>query len=592
MRTMSTGNRRIGIALCSGLIYFLSALLTVDPVPDRSVATIWLASPALLALLIVRSRRDWRAMLIGATIASLTASVVRGSGMIAAVPIAVAQIGEVAIAIWLFHRMKIRRSFLGTLARIGRYVLAIGIVAPALGATIAASAAALHFDQAFMPQWRTWFVGHGLGMIALTPLFAMLFSGAIRRWWREAAPTLRGEGLMLLAATAIVAMGVFGQDRLPLLFLPILPVMLTTFRLGLIGAATSTTILAAIGGYATLHDMGPTNFLGDDLHLRLEFLQLYIASTVLTAFPVAADLGRRQSLYRRLRESEARYRLLADHSSDIVLSLDRRGRIAYVSRSIETVAGRSPGQLLGTRALEMVHPSDRDLALVGHRDAIQTPTGTQIVEYRAQVAGGALRWFEAHIRAVTDEHGAVTGTVSMIRDVSHRKSREAELSRAASTDPLTGLVNRRVFDAALAARLDTAARGGRGGCVAVFDLDHFKAVNDRFGHDVGDHVLQCFARIAQGVVGTDDVVARLGGEEFGILFPDADIARAQQLSERLRATLAGSRLTHGGIWVELTASAGIATIDGGASAAAVLRAADRALYVAKAEGRDRLRIAA
>ncbi|MEN2747904.1 diguanylate cyclase [Sphingomonas sp. T9W2] len=589
---MSTEKHRIGIALFSGLIYFLLSLLPIDAAPDQGVATMWLAAPALLALLIVRSRREWRAILIAATIASLTASVVLGYGLVAAVPMAVARIGEVVVAISLFHRMKMRRGFLGTLARIGRYVLAIGIVAPALGATIAAAVAALQHDPSFAQQWRTWFVGHGLGMIALTPLFAMLFSGAIRRWWRGAALPVRGEGMILLAATAIVAMGVFGQDRLPLLFLPILPVMLTTFRLGLIGAATSTTILAAIGGYATLHDMGPTNFLGSDLHLRLEFLQLYIASTVLTAFPVAADLSRRQSLYRRLRESEARYRLLADHSSDIVLSLDRRGRIAYVSRSIEPVVGKSPGQLIGTRALELVHPLDRDLVLVAHRDAIHAPTGTQIVEYRAQVAGDALCWFEAHTRAVTDEHGAVTGTVSMIRDVSHRKSLEAELSRAASTDPLTGLVNRRVFDSALAARLDVAARGGRGGCVAVFDLDHFKAVNDRFGHDAGDHVLQSFARIARGVVGEDDVVARLGGEEFGILFPDADITRAQHLSERLRATLAASRLTHGDILVELTVSAGIATIDGGASAATVLRAADRALYVAKAEGRDRLRLAA
>lgn len=144
---MSTRNHRIGIALFSGLIYFLSALLTIDPVLDRGVATMWLASPALLALLIVRSRREWRAILIGATIASLAASVVLGCGMIAGLPMAVGRIGEVVVAISLFHRMKMRRGFLGTLARIGRYVLAIGIVAPALGATIAASVAALYHDQ-------------------------------------------------------------------------------------------------------------------------------------------------------------------------------------------------------------------------------------------------------------------------------------------------------------------------------------------------------------------------------------------------------------------------------------------------------------
>ncbi|MGN7160083.1 diguanylate cyclase [Sphingomonas sp. SAFR-052] len=589
---MSKRNRRIGIGLFSGLVYFLSAMLAIDPVLNKGVATMWLASPALLALLIVRSRREWAAILIGATIASLAASVVLDFAMVAAVPMAIAKIGEVVVAMWLFHRMKMRRGFLGTLARIGRYVVAIGIVAPALGATIAATVAALQYDQPFTGQWRTWFVGHGLGMIALTPLFAMLFSGVIPRWWRSAAGPTRVEGTVLLVTTTIVAAGVFGQDRLPLLFLPILPVMLTTFRLGLIGAATSTMVLAAVGSYATLHGMGPANFLGGDVHIRLEFLQLYIASTVLTAFPVAADLSRRQSLYRRLRESEARYRLLADHSSDIVLSIDRGGRIVYLSPSIEPVIGKSPSQLLGSRALELVHPTDRDLVLVAHRDAIRAPTGTQIVEYRARVAGGALSWFEAHTRAVTDEDGAVTGTVSMIRDVSHRKSLEAELSRAASTDPLTGLANRRVFDAALAARIAVAAEGGRAGSVAVFDLDHFKAVNDRFGHAVGDHVLQSFARIARRVVREEDVVARLGGEEFGILFPGATVEQARHLGERLRATLAATQLRHGEATVLLTVSAGIASIDSGGSAAAVLRAADRALYAAKAEGRDRLQLAA
>lgn len=589
---MATSKSRLQIGLFSGLIYFILAAVAINPVHSSGVATFWPATPVLLALLIAHSRRKWGAILIGASVGSLLASSLFGFGFFSAFPMAAAKIGEVVVAIGLFSRMKVRRGFLGSLDRIWRYVLTVGIIAPALGATIAAAVTATRYDLPFAHQWRTWFVGHGLSMVALTPLVSLLFSGAATRWWRSATRQMRGEAALLLGATAVVAVGVFGQDRLPLLFLPILPVMLTTFRLGLIGAATSTMVLAAVGGYATLHGVGPANFLGGDIHIRFEFLQLYLASTVLTAFPVAADLSRRQSLYRRLRESEARYRLLADHSSDIVLSIDRQGRIAYLSPSIEPVAGRSPSQLLGTRALQLVHPIDRDLVLVAHRDAIDAPTGTQIVEYRVRVADGALRWFESHTRAVTDENRAVTGTVSMIRDVSHRKSLEAELSRAASTDPLTGLANRRVFDAALAARIEVAAQGERAGSVAVFDLDHFKAINDRFGHDVGDHVLQSFARIARSVVREDDVVARLGGEEFGILFPGADIARAQYLSERLRTTLAATPLRHGEALVELTVSAGIAAIDGGESAAAVLRAADRALYAAKAEGRDRLRLAA
>ncbi|KQM23064.1 hypothetical protein ASE73_02250 [Sphingomonas sp. Leaf24] len=588
---MAIGTSRLRIGLFSGLLYFVLAAIAISPV-HNGVATFWPATPVLLALLLARSRRKWNATLIGATIGSLLASSLFGFGVVSAIPMAVAKIGQVVVAIGLFNRLNVRRGSFGSLDRIWRYVLAFGIVAPALGATIAAAVTATRYDLSFALQWRIWFVGHGLSMVALTPLLSLLFSGAALRWWRGATGRTRREAMVLLTATAVIAVGVFGQNTLPLLFLPILPVMLTTFRLGLIGAAAAIIVLTIIGGYATLHGMGPANYVSDNVHLRLEFLQFYIACTVLTTFPVAADLSRRQSLYRRLRESEARYRVLADHSTDIVLSIDRSGRVGYLSPSIEPILGKTPDALLGSRALEMVHPLDRDIVLVAHRDAIRAPQGTQIVECRMRVTGGALHWFEAHTRAVTDDHGVVSGTVSMVRDVTHRKALEAELSRAASTDPLTGLANRRAFDAALASRIDAAAAGDWGGCVAIFDLDHFKSVNDRFGHDAGDHVLQSFARIARGVLRETDVVARLGGEEFAILFPGADIAHAQFLSERLRATVAATQLRHGQAAVRLTVSAGIASIDVGSSAAGVLRAADRALYAAKAEGRDRLQLAA
>ncbi|MGW8191793.1 diguanylate cyclase [Sphingomonas hankookensis] len=587
---MATNRQRIGLA--TALAYFVFSSLTILSNHQGGLASLAPATPFALALLIARPRRDWTAILIGGTIGSMAATSLFGFGPLAAAPMAIAKVGEVGLAAWLFRKLRGRRGYFGSLDRIGRFVASVGIVAPALGATVAATVAAVKFGLPFDRQWRIWFVGHSLSMITLTPVLSLILSGAIERRWRDASRQLRIEATVLVSATAAVAVAVFFQNERPLLFLPALPVMLTTFRLGLPGAAASAIVLAVIGSYATLHGMGPTSFIGGDLQGRMEFLQFYLACTVLTTFPVAADLSRRQALYRRLRESEARYRLLADHSTDIVLGIDRGGRITYLSPSIEQIVGRNPAQLHGRRALEMVHPVDRDLVLVSHRDALTDVQGTQIVEYRARVTNGALRWFESHTRAVQDDDGRVTGTVSMIRDVSHRKTLEAELSRAASTDPLTGLANRRVFDAALAQRIEIAAQGGIAGCVAVFDIDHFKAVNDRHGHDAGDHVLQAFARIARGVMRDGDVVARLGGEEFGILFPGTGIEQAHCLSERLRTTLAATKLRHGAAIVELTVSAGIAPIDGMGGAAAVLRAADTALYGAKAEGRDRLRLAA
>lgn len=589
---MAIGVTKQRIGLATALAYFVLSSLSILANHQGGLSSVAPATPFVLALLIARPRRDWAAILIGGTVGSLAATSLFGFGMLAAVPMAIAKLGEVGVAAWLFRKLRGRRGYFGSLDRIGRFVAAVGIVAPALGATTAATVVAVKFGLPFERQWRIWFVGHSLSMITMTPVLSLLMTGAIRRHWKSASPQLRIEAAVLITATAAVAVAVFFQDERPLLFLPALPAMLTTFRLGLPGAAASAIVLALIGGYATMQGMGPTNFIDGDLQGRMEFLQFYLACTVLTTFPVAADLSRRQALYRRLRESEARYRLLADHSTDIVLGIDTVGRITYLSPSIEQIVGRNPAQLHGRRALELVHHVDRDLVLVAHRDALTDVRGTQIVEYRARVTNGALRWFESHTRAVLDDGGRVTGTVSMIRDVSHRKTLEAELSRAASTDSLTGLANRRVFDAALAQRIEVAAQGGIAGCVAVFDIDHFKAVNDRHGHEAGDHVLQAFARIARGVMRDGDVVARLGGEEFGILFPGTGIDQAHCLCERLRTTLSATKLRHGSAIVELTVSAGIATIDGMGSAAVVLRAADTALYGAKAEGRDRLRLAA
>lgn len=589
---MATGTFTRRIWLVTALVYFLLASLAIFLNWQGGLSAVAPATPFLLAMLIARPRRDWRPILIGAAIGSMAATTLFGFGAAAAVPMAIAKVGEVGMAAWLFRRLRVRRGYFGSLARIGRFVAAVGIIAPALGATIAASVVVLRFGLPFGAQWRLWFIGHSLSMITLTPILSLLLSGVIGRHWRAAPRQLRIEAVVLLTTTAVVTAVVFFQKAWPLLFLPVLPVMLTTFRLGLPGAAVAAIILALVGGYATAHGYGPTSFIGGDVHERMAFFQFYFACAVLTTFPVGADLSRRQALYRRLRESEARYRLLADHSTDIVLGIDTGGRVTYLSPSIEQIVGRSPAQLHGSRALELVHPVDRDLVLIAHRDALRDVAGTQIVEYRARVSNGALRWFESHTRAVQGDDGRVSGTVSMIRDVSHRKAREAELSRAASTDPLTGLANRRVFDAALAERIAVAADGGIAGCVAVFDIDHFKAVNDRHGHDAGDHALQAFARIARGVMRDGDVVARLGGEEFGVLFPGTGIEQAHCLCERLRATLAATRLRHGPATVELTVSAGIAAIDGTGSAAMVLRAADQALYAAKAGGRDRLRLAA
>ncbi|MGD9694511.1 MAG: diguanylate cyclase [Thermoleophilia bacterium] len=159
----------------------------------------------------------------------------------------------------------------------------------------------------------------------------------------------------------------------------------------------------------------------------------------------------------------------------------------------------------------------------------------------------------------------------------------AELSRRAATDPLTGLVNRGVFEERLAAEVARSRRHGNNLALAIIDLDAFKSVNDRHGHVAGDEVLREMGRRFGSLAREADVVARLGGEEFAWLMPETDGMEAWHAAERLRAEVAALRLPEvGGI----TVSAGVCDLERAGSPVDLYRNADAALYWAKRNGRD------
>jgi diguanylate cyclase (GGDEF)-like protein len=164
--------------------------------------------------------------------------------------------------------------------------------------------------------------------------------------------------------------------------------------------------------------------------------------------------------------------------------------------------------------------------------------------------------------------------------------------RLASTDELTQLANRRHFDEALRAEVIRAERFSDPVAVVVADLDNFKEINDRHGHDAGDLVLQTFADVIRASVRDVDLPARYGGEEFVVLLPGTDAEGGRQLAERLRGALEDlSVATGGGVTVRVTSSFGVAGFPEESSAAALLRAGDRALYRAKAAGKNAVVVA-
>jgi diguanylate cyclase (GGDEF)-like protein len=163
------------------------------------------------------------------------------------------------------------------------------------------------------------------------------------------------------------------------------------------------------------------------------------------------------------------------------------------------------------------------------------------------------------------------------------------LRRLATHDPLTGLLNRREFDRIIAEEEERARRFRNTLSLVIVDLDHFKAVNDAHGHAAGDAVLQEAARRLTGVIRTVDRAARLGGEEFGLILPQTDRAPALEVARRAIAAVGAAPVASpDGLSLAVTASAGVAEMPSDASdAAGLFRAADKALYAAKAAGRNR-----
>ncbi len=175
-------------------------------------------------------------------------------------------------------------------------------------------------------------------------------------------------------------------------------------------------------------------------------------------------------------------------------------------------------------------------------------------------------------------------------DETDKKNREAELTRLAMIDPLTRVFNRLALNEAFSFECDRAERSNEQFHVAVMDIDHFKQINDQYGHDVGDSALQQVVDVTRSCIRTSDYIARLGGEEFAILMPNSTAGQAYRVAERIRAEIAGADFVLDGHRERITASLGVSSAGNRHrdDLKEAIRLADKALYQAKADGRNRV----
>jgi diguanylate cyclase (GGDEF)-like protein len=286
---------------------------------------------------------------------------------------------------------------------------------------------------------------------------------------------------------------------------------------------------------------------------------------------------------RAIRQTENWYRALVLHSSDLITILDGEYRCRYQSPGAASAITDSDGLSAGRSFLRMVHPEDRHIV----QDALErvkiAGTDTAIVEWRLGLSGNEPRYFETIISNRLDDE-VVAGLVLNSRDVTDRKRLESQLTQMAFHDPLTTLPNRASFFRMLSRAMEEVDEG-RAVALLFVDIDDFKYVNDTYGHDIGDAILQQFSDRLLQSIRPSDLVSRLAGDEFTVMLPDIqDASEARSVAERIL-----ERMRHpfqvNDVTLRVSSSVGITlTNDADADKNELLRFADLAMYAAKSVG--------
>jgi two-component system cell cycle response regulator len=297
---------------------------------------------------------------------------------------------------------------------------------------------------------------------------------------------------------------------------------------------------------------------------------LVVDDSRIVRFMVASHLESAGFEVRQAENGAAALRVLAERDCDVVITdlrMPELDGLSVLSAVKQTAPDTEVIILTGSHASDVEY-AVRALRLGAHDYLLKPPPSADAMVLTVQRAIEKKRLKEANKRLLQ------------------------ELATLSHTDPLTGLGNRRAFEDALAREMARSRRHGMPLSLAVLDLDHFKRVNDVYGHAAGDDVLLAVGQVAQSVLRQEDLVFRIGGEEFIVLLPHTELDEAARIAERLLASLR----THPVVTdtcaagIKMTASAGVAAFDDAdVDGRSLFSRADAALYSAKRTGRDRVR---
>lgn len=286
----------------------------------------------------------------------------------------------------------------------------------------------------------------------------------------------------------------------------------------------------------------------------------------------------------RLRDPE-RFRLAFEDAGLGIALVDLAGNIFEANRACSELFGRTNDELIRLNILDIWVPEDRVEAMAEFRNAARGSKANAAYERRYRNKKGEIVFAEVMRRLVQSQSGTPMFFVATFRDITETKRLQAMLEERASTDPLTGAMNRLGIEERVGYELMRSDRYGDKLSLVLIDLDHFKVVNDTYGHLAGDRILRGFCDIARSCLRSTDSLGRVGGEEFVALLSETGMTGAQIFAERLRSTLADFRFDGD---IRITASMGVAAHRKGEELSSLMERADCSMYRAKQSGRNRV----
>ena len=292
----------------------------------------------------------------------------------------------------------------------------------------------------------------------------------------------------------------------------------------------------------------------------------------------------------RERAAQEELKSIFDHLPDVFYRVDMQGIITQASPSVFELLGYRPEEIIGTpMAFHYANPEERQkLAQV----IAEGGGKVTLVEGALKRKDGSIIWVSTRASVRYDADGEPFCIEGVTRDISERKRMEDMLVTMSRTDVLTGTWNRGFFMEKSEEVVRMVRRYQHSATIMMADLDHFKSINDRYGHYAGDLVLEMFANICRDEIRESDILGRLGGEEFALMLPETSIAQATTLAERVRKATAAARVRLDGQEISVTVSIGLAQVGTGEQALeTAIRRADHAMYRAKQNGRDQVAVA-